>query len=114
MSRIEMVDGSNWEEFTKHSSGAVLMLAKSTCPACAEWTEELGAYLDQHTEAFDGVRFGKMLLDKPGLANFKRENVWIVNEVDVLPFNVIYRAGERFKSYPGGGLERLENRLKQL
>jgi hypothetical protein len=111
MSRLEMIDGSNWEEFTRHPSGAVLMLAKSTCPACAEWTEELTTHLDEHPEAFEGVRFGKILLDKPGLADFKRANLWIANEVEVVPFNVIYRDGERFKMFPGGGIARLENRL---
>ena len=114
MSRMEIIGESTWEEFTQHAGGAVLILAKSTCPACAEWTQELQAYLDEHPEAFEGVRFGKILLDRPGLGEFKRANRWIASEVDVVPFNVIYRAGERFKLFPGKGVSRLESRLGQL
>lgn len=114
MSRLEMIDGSNWRDFTGASQGvAVLMLSKSDCPACSQWTEELGAFLARDPATHQGVRFGKMLLDKPGLADFKRNNLWITSEVDVLPFTVIYRGGKRFKSFAGGGVARLENRLQQ-
>ena len=60
-----------------------------------------------------GVRFGKMILDKPGLGSFKRESRWLT-EVDVLPTNVLYVDGKRTKTFAGGGLERLDNRLQRL
>ena len=111
MSRLESVDNKNWREFVA-APRSVLMLGKSDCEACASWTEELTKFLDSDEEWKD-VRFGKILLDKPGLIDFKRANPWIA-ELDVLPFNQIYVNGERSKSFAGGGIERLLNRLTSL
>ncbi|HEY2386585.1 MAG TPA: hypothetical protein VGK30_06460 [Candidatus Binatia bacterium] len=111
MSTLEQIDGRNWEEFLQ-APVAVLMLGKSDCPACGAWTDELSAFLASDGE-FAHVRFGKILLDKGGLIGFKRAHPWIA-ELDVLPFNQIFIAGERSKSFAGGGLERLLGRLRQL
>jgi hypothetical protein len=59
------------------------------------------------------VRFGKLLLDTPGLVGFKRANPWLP-EADVLPYHVIYRHGELVKRFAGGGIERLVGRLERL
>jgi hypothetical protein len=112
MGRLEMIDGSNWEEFVK-SPRAVLMLAKSGCPACASFSEELTNALEAEPGRWDGVRFGKMILDQGRLASFKRASPWLA-EVKDLPYTVIFVAGERTKSFAGGGLERLDNRLQSL
>jgi hypothetical protein len=53
-----------------------------------------------------------MVLDQRGLIELKA-NPWLA-EVDVLPFNVIYVGGERVKTFAGGGLERLRNRLARI
>ena len=111
MSRLEAIEGRNWEEFVR-SPVAVLMLGKSDCEACASWTAELEGYLANDTE-WPHVRFGKMLLDRGGLAGFKRANAWLA-ELDVLPFTQVYVAGERWKSFAGGGIERLVSGLRQL
>jgi len=111
MSRLESIDSSNLEGLIK-SPYAVLVLAKTGCPACQSWGDELTSYLDD-PEKWPQVRFGKALLDKPGLARYKRDNPWLA-EVDVLPYNVIYVNGEIIKSYAGGGIERLENRLRRI
>jgi hypothetical protein len=111
MSTLEQIDGRNWEEFLS-APVAVLMLGKSDCPACGAWTDELSAFLAADGE-FGHVRFGKMLLDKGGLVGFKRAHPWIA-ELDVLPFNQVFLAGERSKSFAGGGIERLLGRLRQL
>jgi hypothetical protein len=108
MARLETIDGSNWREFLA-APRAVLILAKTTCAACAAWSDELGAFLDGDGR-FADVRFGKMYLDRPGLIDFKRGNPWLA-EVDDLPFNLLYERGERRKSWPGGGVERLVDRL---
>jgi hypothetical protein len=108
MTRLETIDGSNWREFLA-APRAVLILAKTTCQHCAEWSTELGAFLEGDAR-FADVRFGKMYLDKPGLADFKRGNTWLA-EVDDLPFNLLYEGGERRKSWPGGGVGRLVARL---
>ena len=111
MSRLEMIGSDNWEEFLK-SPMAVLMLSKTDCAACSQWTEELTAYLESD-EDFKDVRFGKMLLDQRGLAGFKKMSPWLA-EVDVLPFNVIYKDGDKAKEFAGSGLDRLKNRLNNL
>lgn len=111
MSRLEAIDAKNWREFVD-SPRAVLMIGKSDCEACASWTKELEAFLESDQEWKD-VRFGKILLDRPGQIDFKRANPWIA-ELDVLPFNQIYAAGERKKSFAGSGVERLVNRLRSL
>jgi len=111
MNRLESIDNKNWREFVA-APRAVLMLGKSDCGACAAWTEELEQFLASDQDWTD-VRFGKILLDKPGLVDFKRSNSWIA-ELEVLPFNQIYVKGERSKSCAGGGVERLVNRLRSL
>ncbi len=111
MSRLEMIGSENWEEFLK-SPLAVLMISKSDCAACNDWTEELTTFLE-NDEEFKDVRFGKMLLDQRGLSGFKRISPWLA-ELDVLPFNVIYQNGEKAKEFAGKGTERLVNRLKNL
>jgi hypothetical protein len=111
MDRLESIDNKNWREFVA-APRAVLMLGKSDCGACAAWTEELEQFLASDQDWTD-VRFGKILLDKPGLVDFKRSNSWIA-ELEVLPFNQIYVKGERSKSFAGGGVERLVNRLRSL
>jgi hypothetical protein len=108
MARLETIDGTNWREFLA-APRAVLILAKTTCAHCAAWSEELTSFLDRDARYAD-VRFGKMYLDKPGLIDFKRGNPWLA-EVDDLPFNLLYEHGERRKSWPGGGVPRLVERL---
>jgi len=109
--RLEAIDGTNWEAFVA-APVAVLMIGKSDCEACKAWTEELDALLERD-ERWRHVRFGKVLLDKPGLVSFKRANPWIA-ELEHLPFNVIYVNGEPVKRFAGGGAERLESRLEQV
>jgi hypothetical protein len=109
MSRLETVDGGNWRDFIA-APVAVLMIGKSDCGACAAWTEELEQFLATDGE-WSHVRFGKMLVDKGGLIEFKRASPWLA-DVDELPFNQLYVAGERAKAWPGGGLDRLVTRLQ--
>jgi hypothetical protein len=108
--RLEILDGTTWESFVR-APVAVLVLGKSDCEACKAWSEELTAFLAQD-ERWRGVRFGKIQLDRPGLASFKRANPWLA-EADTLPFNVIYVNGEPAKRYSGGGVDRLVNRLER-
>ena len=111
MARLETVDGGNWREFVA-APVAVLVIGKSDCAACAAWSEELERFLAEDTE-WKHVRFGKMLVDKGGLIDFKRASPWLA-DVDELPFNQIYVKGERSKAFPGGGMERLVSRLRGL
>ena len=109
--RLEAIDGTNWEAFLG-APWAVLTLGKSDCDHCHEFTEELHGYLGGDGAPAD-VRFGKMLLDRGGLATFKRANPWLA-EVDVLPYTLIYRGGEKVAEFAGGGVGRLQARLDRL
>ena len=108
--RLEKLDGSNWEAFVA-APAALLMLGKSDCEACAAWTAELETFLETD-ERWRHVRFGKLLLDKPGLISFKRANPWIA-ELHDLPTNVLYVNGQEVKRFAGGGVERLVTRLER-
>ena len=117
MIRLEKVDGDTWREFLS-APVAVLVLGKTGCPACQAFAYELEEYLaddaQPHGDArWRHVRFGKMLLDERGLTDFKRASPWLA-DVDVLPFTQIYRAGERWKDFAGGGIDRLLRRLESL
>lgn len=109
MAQLESIDGTNWREFLA-APRAVLILAKTTCAACAAWSDELSTFLGGTDDRLGEIRFGKMYLDRPGLINFKRDNPWLA-EVEDLPFNLLYEHGERRKSWPGGGVPRLLDRL---
>jgi hypothetical protein len=109
--RLEILDGTSWQDFLA-APAAALMLGKSDCASCAAWTEELERFLDAD-ERFRHVRFGKLLLDKPGLVSFKRANPWIA-ELDVLPVTVIFVNGVEAKRFAGGGVDRLVSRLERL
>lgn len=111
MSRLETVDGGNWREFVG-APVALLVIGKSDCGACAEWGAELEQFLATDTDWGD-VRFGKMFVDKGGLIAFKRASPWLA-EVDELPFNQLYLNGERSKSWPGGGIDRMVDRLRSV
>ena len=105
---VELLTKDNWQDFLKEPK-AVLMLGKTTCEACKEWTADLKDWSDSP----EGIRFGKINLDEPGWGRFKLQQKW-VSEVDVLPFNAIYIDGENKKSWAGGGLDRLSNRLNRF
>jgi len=111
VNKLEAIDGTNWRDFV-NAPLAVLMLGKSDCEACNEWTQELTTHLEG-TDELDDVRFGKMLLDQRGLTDFKKANPWL-KDVDVLPFNVIFQQGEAKKNFAGKGVERLKTRLARL
>jgi len=112
MSRLEILGRSSWEAFLG-APVAVLILGRSDCDHCKRWSEELAGYLDEDATRWPGVRFGKLLLDTPGLADFKRANPWVAG-LEMLPVTLIYRSGERAKEFAGGGVERLETRLRRV
>lgn len=110
MARLELLDATTWEGFLK-APRAFLMLGKSDCPACQRWTEELTAYLAEPGHWPD-VRFGKLLLDRPGLIGFKKAHPWVAGVTD-LPYNVIFVDGQPVKQYAGGGVDRMQTRLER-
>jgi len=104
---LEYLGPKDWEDFLS-APIAMLMLGKNDCAACETWTAELEGFTVP-----EGVRIGKILLDKPGFGRFKIAHDW-VSGVDVLPFNVLFVDGEMKKQWAGGGLERMQNRLNRF
>jgi len=111
MDRLEAIDGTTWEGFIQNP-WAVLVLGKTDCDHCAAYTEELHGFLATDAAPAE-VRFGKIVLDRGGLASFKRANPWLA-DVDVLPYTLIYRDGLKVAEFAGGGIERLRSRLRRL
>lgn len=111
MDRLEAIDGGNWEAFVQ-APWAVLVLGKTDCEYCAAYTEELHGFFGTD-RTYGDVRFGKVLLDKGGLASFKRANPWLA-DVDTLPYTLIYRGGQKVAEFAGGGIGRLESRLERV
>jgi hypothetical protein len=109
--QLEEIDGLTWEPLLA-APWSVLVLGKSDCEHCASYTEELRTFLAGDA-TYGDVRFGKILLDRGGLVSFKRANPWIA-ELDVLPYTVIYRQGEKVAEFAGGGIGRLVARLTRV
>jgi len=111
MTELELLDQKSWEEFLS-APIAVLILSKNDCQACVEWAEELNTWFGSDTVP-ENVRFGKILLDTPGMGGFKLAQPW-VSEIDILPFNAIFINGERVQEWAGGKLSRLQDQLERL
>ena len=108
---IEILNADNLAQFETQPN-RVLILGKSDCENCKNWQEELNSAIESGGFQPE-VSIGKLDLDQRGLGDFKKSNPWLVDVKD-LPFNVIYKQNEIQKSYAGGGLDRLVNRLKRL
>jgi hypothetical protein len=111
MSRLEKIDGTRWREFLA-APVAVLVLGKTTCPACQAYASELEEFLAGDARG-PPVRFGKMVLDEGGLVDFKGASPWLA-DVDTLPFTHFSRYGDGWKEVAGGGVVRLRSRLDRL
>ena len=75
---------------------AVVILTKSTCGACTRYQQDIVRLMDRG--AFKGIVIGKLTLDRPGGARFKRDNPW-VSEVSFVPYTVLYREGEPVNAF---------------
>jgi hypothetical protein len=109
--RLEMLGPDTLDAFLA-SPVAVLVLTKRDCAACASWSEVLEGFLAED-ERWKGVRFGKLILDQPGLGTFKKASPWL-REVTDLPYNVLYKDGQLAATFLGAGLPRLVARLERL
>jgi hypothetical protein len=110
LAELELLGRDDWEDFLS-APLAVLILGKNGCAACEQWTLDLQQWFDSG-QSPEGAKFGKLILDTPGLGRFKIAHPW-VSEVDVLPYNAIYIDGERVKEWAGGNIPRLTNRLNR-
>jgi hypothetical protein len=60
MKRLEPLEGEAWRELVA-APIAVIVLAKSTCPVCRAWSEELATFLERD-QRWKGVRFGEIFI----------------------------------------------------
>jgi hypothetical protein len=111
VSTLEALGPQTWQEFLT-APRAVLVLGKTGCENCERWSAELTEWLARD-QTWSTVRFGKILLDTPGLVAFKRANPWVA-ALEMLPHTLIYKDGEIAKQFAGGGVDRLEARLQRV
>lgn len=111
MSRFQTLDGNTWETFYEEGF-SVLVVGKTTCNACSEWSEELQKYLDSSND-YSTVRFGKIYIDKGGLTAWKKASPWLADVTD-LPCTLIIHNGKIEKQFYGNGVDRLKNRLDKV
>lgn len=107
---IESLDDSSWKSVFD-ASLAVVVLTHSSCPHCKNWVQKLDEFL-RDSKDWDDVRFGKVVLDGPGVEQFKEVNEWL-DHVEFVPFNIIIKDGQPVNSFPGEGVERLVKRLQR-
>ncbi len=105
---LATLDDANLPEVLAGAWGA-LVLTKSGCGACTAYQAELEALLGRGELA--RVALGKLVLDRPGTAGFKRANPWLVEEVRALPYTVLYRNGERVDGFAASKATYLLERL---
>jgi len=138
MHRLEILEGDAWREVV-NAPIALIVLARSTCPVCKAWSEELTAFLESD-QRWKDLRVGEIFLFEGGdggeeeedeeddgtpdaisralsaatgpRGSFARANRDWLGEVDTVPHNVLYVRGERVKSWPGRGIDRLITRLE--
>jgi hypothetical protein len=111
MSRLEVLDGTNWEEFLA-APVSVLTLARSDCPQCTDWETALEAFLATDPR-WAGVRFGRMVLDRGRLGSFKRAHDWVA-ELRGLPYTLISVDGEPVRDFVEASIEVLTTYLTEL
>lgn len=111
MTQVQSLDRTTIAPFLEQPD-CLLILSKSDCDACNRWQVELDAWLGTEGNELP-MPVGKLNLDQRGLGDFKRNHTWI-QDVDSLPFNVIFKGHEIHKKFAGTGIERLLNRLRRL
>ena len=77
---------------------AILILTKSDCGYCAAYQAGIAGL--QARGELDGFAVRKLVLDERGATRFKRDNAWLA-DVEVLPYTVLYRRGERIAGFAG-------------
>ncbi len=111
MNQVQSLEPASLDSFLAQPD-CLLILSKSDCDACKRWQAELDEWASTDGNEFP-LPVGKLDLDQRGLGDFKRNHSWI-QEVTVLPFNVIFKNHQEEKKFAGTGIERLLNRLRRL
>lgn len=107
---IQIVKDANIREVTG-APRAVLIIGKSDCGHCIRYEREIVELLERGE--FEGVTFGKLLLDAPGAPRFKRENPWLAS-LDALPHTLIFVDGKHVENFAASRAAYLQERLEAV
>ena len=107
---ILIITDANVDEVRNAEIG-VLILTKSDCGHCARYQQEITALRERGR--LRGPVIGKMVLDHPGSASFKRDNAWL-SGLKNLPYTLIYRHGARVDEFEASKGSYLAERLADL
>jgi hypothetical protein len=107
---IEIITDKNVAELTQSPVG-VLVLSKSDCGHCDHYAADIEAV--QEAGGLDGVRIGKLVLDRPGAAKFKLKNAWI-SQLPTLPYTVVFSEGKTLGHFATSKAAYLEEKLGDL
>lgn len=110
MNKIITITDHNLDVFIKAERMA-LILARSNCNRCILYQAEVRQFLEDG--ALGGTTVGALMLDQPGTSQFKRENLWLMS-VDLLPYTLLYRRGQRVDGFAGGRGHVLLDRARRL
>ena len=92
---IATVNDHTIDSFLRHDLCA-LILARSTCNRCISYLGDVRQLLDRG--ALGDTEVGVMMLDLPGVSQFRRQNPWLMN-AELLPYTVLYRHGHRVDGF---------------
>jgi hypothetical protein len=140
LNNLTRLDDESWPSFINEGR-AVVVFTRSDCKACTEILESLDTIFsaqkvldgnsryvektsgDEKSDSMDYLRprkvngvevqFAEARLDEPGLSAVKRQEKWILAEVDILPFWVLFTDGKRRCVHRGADSERLSRWLKE-
>jgi hypothetical protein len=90
---------AEWEAFISQAQ-SILILTRLDCEGCETLLKS--PVLQQ-----SGFPVGYLVLDEPGVKQFKQANQWINREVDLLPFSIRYEAGLRVATTRGSDAEKV-------
>jgi hypothetical protein len=110
MTKIITITDHNLDAFIQ-SERMALVLARSNCNRCILYQSEIRQLLDEG--ALSGTTVGILMLDQPGTSQFKRDNLWLMS-VDLLPYTLLYRRGQRVDGFAGGQGHVLLDRARRL
>jgi hypothetical protein len=73
-----------------------LIVARSNCNRCIAYIAEVERMAS--SGALGETAVGVVMLDQPGVSQFKRNNLWLIH-AQFLPYTVLFRNGERIDGF---------------
>jgi hypothetical protein len=73
-----------------------LVLARSNCSRCITYLAEVDRLIA--SDALGSTAVGVVMLDQPGVSQFKRNNLWLIH-AQFLPYTVLFRNGQRIDGF---------------